>query len=129
MSHGIGPFQTFAQNGLRQWIGPRNVNYNDTISFVLQAGTLVNTLGQNNGHNGEVTTFAGWDQHGSMSVLGFAGNVGWTFDHYGASLHNGVLVQDTGLAYYHVVDPLNHGNDGYVLLTGHTPIPTDLVFG
>lgn len=121
------PFQQFHENGLRQWVSPFGL-FDDSFNFHISAGSLVNALGQNNGHNGMVTTLAGWDHHPIIEWQGFGPGTDWSFDHYGGTYKNGSLVIDKTLAYYHVADPSDHTHDGYVLLTAHSPIPNDLLF-
>ena len=129
MSHGLGPLLQYRENGLRQWAGPNDALFNDFIHFTVKVGSLVNTLGENNGHGGMVTTLAGWDHAPGIHFEGFGPGTDWVFDHFAGKYEGGKLVTDHNQAYYHVIDPSNHANDGYILLTGHIEVPTNLVFG
>ncbi len=100
-------------DNLRQWADPTAEFLGD--EFIINAGDLVSSLGQGNGHGGQVNTVCGLT--GLIEFDGFGAGTTMYFDHYGATYDSsGHLVADHHLQYYHVVDPTNSANSGYLLV-------------
>ncbi len=118
MGFGNTPPAQIIRAPLRQYAPEGSYTFSASPSlYTLDASQMVNTLGQNNGHNGQVMTFmnfGGADPH-LIQLSGFAGPITFTFDHYAGMLSNGHLIPNISQAYFHIHDAADSSHDGYIL--------------
>ncbi len=98
--------------------------------FTLGVGDLTHSLGQNNGHNGQVMTIANVGINPAF-LFDFGEGATISFDHYAGMRVGNHLVANQSQAYFHVDipgDPAHSGYFLYVIPTGDAALALGSLF-